>query len=78
MVSKYNYLIIDLDFSHLGFCSGNFFLSAPFLDHCQIVPLNELYEALVCDPIVCYNLKKNANAVMKPVRGDSTNFIADR
>ena len=28
MFSKYNYLIVNLVFSHLGFWSGNFFLVA--------------------------------------------------
>ena len=38
-VSKYKYLIVNLDFPPppLGFWSGNFFLIAPFPDHCLLV-----------------------------------------
>ena len=39
MFSKYKYLIANLVFSHLGLWSGNFFLIAPFPDHCLFVPL---------------------------------------
>ena len=36
---KYKYLVVNLvNFSHLGFWSGNFFLIAPFPDHCLLVP----------------------------------------
>ena len=38
MFSKYNYLIVNLGFPHLGFWSGNFFLIAPFPDHCLLAP----------------------------------------
>ena len=38
MFSWYQYLIVDLDFSHLGFWSGNLFLNAPFPDLCLLVP----------------------------------------
>ena len=37
-VSWYKYLIVSLVFSHLGFWSGNLFLSAPFPDLCLLVP----------------------------------------
>ena len=39
MFSKYKYLIVNLDFSRLSFWSANFFLIAPFPDHCLLVPL---------------------------------------
>ena len=39
MFSKYKYLIGNLVFSHLGFWSGNFFLFAPFPDHCLFCSL---------------------------------------
>ena len=38
MFSKYKYQVVNLVFSHLGFWSGNFFLIAPFPDHCLLVP----------------------------------------
>ena len=34
MFSLYKYLIVSLVFSHLGFWSGNLFLTAPFPDLC--------------------------------------------
>ena len=37
-VSWYEYLIVSLVFSHLGFWSGNLFLIAPFPDLCLLVP----------------------------------------
>ena len=37
-VSWYKCLIVSLFFSHLGFCSGNLFLIAPFPDLCLLVP----------------------------------------
>ena len=40
MFSKYSYLIVNLAFSHLGIWSLNFFLIAPFPDHCLFVPFN--------------------------------------
>ena len=39
-VSWYNYLIVSLVFSHLGFWSGNLFLIAPFPDLCLLVPFH--------------------------------------
>ena len=36
MFSEYKYLIV-ICFSHLGFWSKNFFLIAPFPDHCLLV-----------------------------------------
>ena len=36
MFSEYKYLIVNLVFSHLGFWSGDFFLIAPFPDHCLL------------------------------------------
>ena len=39
MFSWYKYLIVSLDFSHLGFWSGDLFLIAPFPDLCLRVPL---------------------------------------
>ena len=38
MFSEYKYLIVKFSFSHLGFWSGNFFLTAPFTDRCLFVP----------------------------------------
>ena len=38
MFSWYQYLIVSLVFSHLGFWSGNLFLIAPFPDLCLPVP----------------------------------------
>ena len=38
MSSYYKYLIVNLVFFDLGCWSGNFFLIAPFPDHCLIVP----------------------------------------
>ena len=37
-VSWYKCLIVSLVFSHLGFWSGNLFLTAPFPDLCLLVP----------------------------------------
>ena len=37
MFSWYMYLIVSLDFSHLGFWSGSLFLIAPFPDLCLLV-----------------------------------------
>ena len=37
MSSKYKYLYVNLVLFHLGFWSGNFFLIAPFPDHCLLV-----------------------------------------
>ena len=42
MFSWYNYLIVNLVFSHLGFWSGNLFLIAPFPDLCLHVPSNRV------------------------------------
>ena len=39
MFSWYQYLIVALDFSQLGFWNGNLFLIAPFPDLCLLVPL---------------------------------------
>ena len=36
----YKYLIVTLNFSHLGFWSGNLSLIAPFPDLCLLVPIN--------------------------------------
>ena len=39
MFSQYKYLIVNLVFFLPRFCWGrNFFLIAPFPDHCQLVP----------------------------------------
>ena len=38
MFSWYQYLIVGLIFSHLGFWSRNLFLIAPFPDLCLLVP----------------------------------------
>ena len=40
MFSWYQYLIVSLVFSHLGFWSGNLFLIAPFPDLCLLVPFH--------------------------------------
>ena len=40
MFSWYEYLIVILFFSHLGFWSGNIFLIAPFPDLCLLVPFS--------------------------------------
>ena len=37
MFSWYKYLIVNLVFPHLVFCSGNLFLIAPFPDLCLLV-----------------------------------------
>ena len=42
-VSWYKYLIVSLDFSHLGFWSGNLFLIAPFPDLCLLVPPYDIF-----------------------------------
>ena len=39
MFSKYKYLNVNL-FSHRGFWCRNFFLIAPFPDHCLLVPFS--------------------------------------
>ena len=39
MFSKYKYQMVKLSFYYLGFWSENFFLIAPFPDHCLLVPL---------------------------------------
>ena len=36
----YKYLIVNLVFSPFGLWSGNFFLIAPFPDHCLLVPFS--------------------------------------
>ena len=49
--SAYNMILVQVSncqfsFSHFGFWSGNFFLTAPFPDHCLLVPfLARLYES---------------------------------
>ena len=40
MFSWYTHLIVNLDFSHLGFWSGDLFRIAPFPDHCLLVPFH--------------------------------------
>ena len=47
-VSWYEYLIVSLVFSHLGFWSGNLFLIAPFPDLCLLVPFYEFSDLCVC------------------------------
>ena len=42
-VSWYEYLIVSLFFSHLGFWSGNLFLIAPFPDLCLLVPFFDAF-----------------------------------
>ena len=39
MFSLCKYLIDSLVFSHLGFCSENFFVIAPFPDHCWLLSI---------------------------------------
>ena len=41
-VLRYNnkYMIVNLVSSHLGFWNGNFFLIAPFPDHCLLLPFD--------------------------------------
>ena len=34
---------LTFSFSHLGFCSGNFFLIVPFPDDCLLVPYKYMY-----------------------------------
>ena len=46
-VSWYEYLIVSLVFSHLGFWSGNLFLIAPFPDLCLLVPFYRVSMAQV-------------------------------
>ena len=64
MFSWYKYLIVSLVFSHLGFWSGNLFLSAPFPDLCLLVPLPKngvdsmkKYDILVIVNVVTFFLK---------------------
>ena len=40
----YKYIIVNLVFPRLGFWSGNFFLIAPFPDHCPPVPYNRIVD----------------------------------
>ena len=42
MFSWYECLFVSLDFSHLGFWSGNIFLIAPFPDFCLLVPFDTI------------------------------------
>ena len=48
MFSWYKYLIVGLDFSRLGFWSGNLFLIAPFPDLCLLVPFFSKQSTYVC------------------------------
>ena len=47
MFSLYKYLIVNLVFSHLGFWCGNFFLIAPFPDHCLLLFFELRYCSIV-------------------------------
>ena len=42
MFSWYMYLIVNLVFSHLGFWSGNLFLTLSFPDLCLLVPFSNV------------------------------------
>ena len=61
MFSLYKYLIVSLFFSHLGFWSGNLFLTAPFPDLCLLVPFQYVsmatsvsYDMLTIQTATCY------------------------
>ena len=41
MFSKFKYLFVNLFLSTFGFGSENFFLIAPFPDHCLLVPFHK-------------------------------------
>ena len=56
MFCKYKCLIVNLVFSHFGFWSGNFFLIAPFPDHCLLVPFHPKYFIVVRLCKTCFNL----------------------
>ena len=56
MLSWHKYLIVNLVFSHFGFLSANFFLIAPFLDHCLLVPSS-------CDLAVHCTSDKKADCI---------------
>ena len=54
-VSWYEYLIVSLVFSHLGFWSENLFLVAPFPDLCLLVPFHNYFikrNCSSCGPLV--------------------------
>ena len=60
MFSWYQYLIVSLFFSHLGFWIGNFFLIAPFPDLCLLVPFFETSRRMG-KPTICIGENKGAD-----------------
>ena len=53
MFSMYSYLIVNLVFSRLGIWNLNFFLIAPFPDHCLLVPTFLLEGELMTPTMGC-------------------------
>ena len=53
MFSWYQYLIVGLVFSHLGFWSGNPFRIAPFPDLCILVPFQDIGQNPRCLTQIC-------------------------
>ena len=62
-VSWYEYLIVSLVFSHLGFWSGNLFLIAPFPDLCLLVPFNIFVNWRIKQTLISVKLSKNGKEV---------------
>ena len=54
-VSWYEYLTVNLVFSHLGFWSGNLFLIAPFPDLCLLVPFRSIFICCLIDLSITVN-----------------------
>ena len=50
MFSWYKYLIVNFNFSHLGFWSGNLFLIASFPDLCLLVHFSQSEKAEISIP----------------------------
>ena len=50
-ISNYKYLIVNLVFLQLVFCSGNFCLIAPFPDHFLLLPLLDMF--FICNDGMC-------------------------
>ena len=53
MYSLYEYLVVSLFFSHLGFWSGNLFLIATSPDLCLLVPFHGISTLLLVFFFVC-------------------------
>ena len=56
MFSRYNYLIVNLVFSHLGFWSGNLFLIAPFPNRYLLVPFRKHGKYCETDLRLCFRI----------------------